>query len=61
MQATLTFRRRRDALKFERFYTRFSKEGVTVSSGTENVDVTVFNVTEEKKAFIDNYVEKTNR
>ncbi len=60
MTATLTFKTRLHAEDFSTKITRFTKEGTIVGSGLENVQVTVFNITDEVKNFIDEYISKLN-
>lgn len=61
MKATLTFATRLHAEDFSTKITRFTKEGTMVGSGVENVIVTVFNVTDEVKEFINKYVSELNK
>lgn len=61
MRATLTFATRLHAEQFSTKITRFTKEGTMVGSGTENVKVTVFNVTNEVQMFINEYVSNLNK
>lgn len=60
MKATLTFATRFHAEDFSTKITRLTKEGTIVGSGLQNVKVTVFNVTDEVKEFINKYVSSLN-
>lgn len=60
MKATLTFPKRSQAENFATAWGRYSKTGHIVGSGTENVTVTVFEVTDEQKVWIDKYVSTLN-
>lgn len=60
MTATLTFKNRLHAEDFSTKITRLTKEGTIVGSGMENVKVTVFNITDEVKKFINEYVTNLN-
>lgn len=60
MEATLQFKTLEQANTFAINWTRRSFLGHTISSGTENVEVKVYEVTEELKAWIDAYVAKIN-
>ena len=60
MKATLTFPKRSQAETFATAWSRYSKTGHIVGSGIENVVVTVFDVTDEQKVWIDNYVSTLN-
>lgn len=61
MKATLTFPKRLQAEDFAKAWSRHSKTGHIVGSGTENVNVTVFDVTESGQAWIDNYISNINK
>ena len=58
MKATLTFKFREHAEKFAIDWGRFSKQGHIVGAGQENVDVTVFNVGDLEKNWIESYISK---
>ena len=58
--ATLTFQDREQAKKFASDWAFYSKTGYVLGAGTENVNVTVYDVTDEHKEWIDNYVAKLN-
>lgn len=60
MKATLTFKRKKDADIFTAAYSRHTKKGHIVGPGIENVEVTVFDVTDDEKYWINNYIRKTN-
>ncbi len=60
MKATITFPTRLQAENFATKWTRFTKEGNILGSGIENVKVTVFNVDENGKNFIENYINNLN-
>jgi hypothetical protein len=61
MKATLNFANRFQAEKFATTWSRYSLRGHVISAGTENVSVTIFNVTEEDKIWIDSYVSELNQ
>lgn len=61
MKATLTFPKRLQAENFARAWSRYSKTGHKLGSGTENVTVTVFDVTEDSKMWIDKYISSINK
>ena len=61
MTATLTFFLRSDAEEFASSWSKLTLRGHTIGSGTENVKVTVFDVTDQEKSWIDNYVEFMNK
>jgi hypothetical protein len=54
--ATLTFPTKENAQAFATAWGRFTKEGHTVGAGMTNVTVTVSNVDDERKEWIENYV-----
>lgn len=58
MKATLTFPAREMAKSFTSFWARKTLTGHTMSAtkGDGSVEVTVYDVTEEKKTLINNYV-----
>lgn len=58
MEATLTFTTRQDAEAFAKAWGRKSLMGHTITAGLQNVKVTVWNVTDELKEWIDSYVNK---
>ncbi len=60
MKATLTFKDRPQAESFAKAWSRHSLRGHTIVAGTENVEVTVYDVTENDKAWIDSYVSTVN-
>jgi hypothetical protein len=60
-KATLTFPQRSQAEGFAIAWSRYSKTGHIVGSGMQNVSVTVFDVTDSHKEWIDNYVSKINK
>ena len=60
MTATLKFPERLQAETFATEWSRYSKTGHIVGSGMENVEVTVFDVTEADKEWINDYVSKIN-
>lgn len=61
MKATLTFPERWQAEAFAKNWSRQTLTGHTIGAGTVNVQVTVDNVTEESKKWIDEYVAKLNQ
>jgi|14BtaG_2_1085337.scaffolds.fasta_scaffold168825_2 hypothetical protein len=60
MKATLTFKTRDLAELFAKEWSRKTFEGHTVSAGNENVSVTVYDVDEERKEWIDGFVSALN-
>lgn len=56
MEATLTFENREDAEAFAKSWSRKSLTGHTITAGLKNVQVTVWNVTDELRQWIDDYV-----
>ena len=60
MNATITFPKREQAERFATAWARKTKTGHIVGSGMENVEVTVFDITEESKVFIDTFIESLN-
>lgn len=60
MKATLKFPLRIQAEKFAKNYARYSKKGHLVGSGLVNVEVTVFDVTDQDKDWIDGYISGLN-
>ena len=60
MEATLTFTNRIQAEQFAKAWSRKTLTGHTISAGIENVQVTVWNVTDELKEWIDSYISALN-
>lgn len=60
MKATLVFTKRLQAEAFAIAWGRYSKTGHILGAGMENVSVTVFDVTDDKKVWIDQYVSTIN-
>ena len=60
MKATLTFATRKHAEAFARAWGRATKTGHIIGAGMENVKVTVHDVTDETKKFIDDYIKHLN-
>ena len=56
MKATLTFTTRENAEAFARAWGRSTKTGHVIGAGMENVKVTIYDVTDENKKFIDEYI-----
>jgi hypothetical protein len=54
--ATLKFPTRDDAERFASAWSRFTKDGHTVGAGTTDVTVTVTNVDDSRKEWIEKYV-----
>ena len=61
MKATLTFKTIELANDFAMAWSRHSKTGHIVGSGIENVSVTVFDLTENDKEWINKYVNNLNK
>ena len=61
MKATLKFRYRDHAESFANAWARHTLRGHIVGSGLENVEVTVFDIDESDKNWIDNYVSELNK
>lgn len=59
--ATLTFQKRIQAEEFSIAWTRFTRTGHTVWAWLENVVVSVSDIDEGKKSFIDNYINNLNK
>ena len=59
-KATLKFSTREVAERFATDWGRYSKRGHIVGAGTENVEVMVFDLTDNDRAWIDNYAAKIN-
>lgn len=57
-QANLKFGLRQQAQDFSRAWAFYSKRGHIMGSGLENVTVLIFDVTEQDKIWIDQYIEK---
>lgn len=55
-KATLTFETRIAAYEFAESWSRFSLKGHSIGSGTKNVTVTLYDVDDEGKDFIDWYI-----
>lgn len=60
IKATLTFPNRLQAEEFATKWARYSKRGHIVGAGTENVPVTIYDLTEKDKEWVDNYVNQLN-
>lgn len=60
IKATLTFPNRLQAEEFATMWARYSKKGHIVGAGTENVAVTIYDLTEKDKKWVDNYVQQMN-
>lgn len=60
MNATITFSTREQAENFARAWTRKTLMGNTIGSGENNVQVNVYNVTDELKEWINQYVSNAN-
>jgi hypothetical protein len=60
MTAILKFPKREQAIKFSIDWTRYSKKGHSISSGLENVEVSIYGFEEDGKKWIDNYVAEIN-
>jgi len=60
MKATLTFKTREQAEIFATKWARYTKEGHVIGAGTENVQVIVYDVDDDRKKFIDNYILNLN-
>lgn len=60
MKANLIFKDRAQAEKFAITWTRYSKTGHNISAGNENVKVTVFDLKDSDKIWIDRYVRELN-
>ena len=56
MKAKLTFTNREQAEDFALNWTRHTLTGHTIGSGTENVVVSVYGVTDGKKAWINEFI-----
>ena len=61
MKATLTFTNRNQAENFTIAWGRFSKTGHHIGGGFKNVKVTVFDIDNESKKFVDDYVLELNK
>lgn len=59
-KATLTFPTISSAEKFATEWSRYSKQGHTIGSGTENVKVNIYNVSENDKKWIQDYLININ-
>lgn len=60
MTATIKFPAREQAEIFATNWSRYSKLGHTIGSGTKNVTVDVYNISEDQKIWIDNYIANIN-
>lgn len=60
MKATLTFPKREQAEGFAIAYQRHTKRGHIVGAGSANVEVIVFDLSDEDKEWIDGYVNRLN-
>ena len=60
MKATLKFRLRNQAQEFTIKWSRHTLRGYSMSSGTEGVTVTVYDVTPDERLWIDQYVSNLN-
>mgnify|MGYP001286414152 CR=1 FL=1 len=61
MKATLTFPTRQLAEDFATDWSRKTLSGHTVGSGEENVEVSIYNITDGDKDWVDNYVANLNK
>jgi hypothetical protein len=61
MKATLNFPTREQAEQFALDWGRYSKTGHIVGAGETDVEVTVFDLTDEDKKWVDNYVANMNK
>lgn len=61
MKAKLTFQHREQAESFAIAWGRKTKTGHLLGSGLKNVSVTVYDVTEDLKEWIDKYVNNLNK
>ncbi len=59
-RATLKFKNRSQAEQFAISWTRYSKTGHMIGSGTTNVEVTVYNITDNDKNWIEEYISNIN-
>lgn len=59
-KATIKFPTKQQADIFATEWSRYSKTGHIVGAGTEDVEVTIFDLTEEDKKWVDNYTSKIN-
>lgn len=58
MTATLTFPKRTQAETFAKSWSRFSKRGHVIGAGLNDVVVSLQNVTEDEKQWIDSFISK---
>lgn len=58
--ATLTFQSREQAEQFASAWVRNTFTGHVINAGSENVSVKVYDLNDDKKAWIEAYVEKIN-
>ena len=59
-KATLTFDTRNNAEIFAKAWSRKSLMGHTIGAGTQNVKVSIYNITDDLKKWVDDYVAKMN-
>jgi len=59
-KATLTFPNKELAQEFATKWGRYSKRGHVVGAGEENVPVTIWDLTEKDKEWVDNYINQIN-
>ncbi len=60
MKATINFPTRAMAERFARDWSRFTLCGHSISAGTKDVSVSVYDVTDERKDWIDRYTSNIN-
>ena len=60
MNATLTFPTKELAENFAKEWSRHTLNGHTISGGDTDVKVSIYNITDEHKKWIDNYVLNLN-
>ena len=61
MNANITFPKLSQAEDFAKAWSRHTLTGHTIGSGTENVKVTLHDVTDEQREWIDDYISKVNQ
>ncbi len=61
MKATLTFPTKQMAENFATAWSRHSLNGHTIGSGDTNVKVSIYNVNEDNKEWIDKYIANLNK
>ena len=54
----VSFEKRSEAERFAISWGRYSLSGHIVGAGEEDVEVTIFNVTEQQKKWVENYISK---